>query len=71
MITSKLTSQAQTTIPQPVRVALHLEPGDELVYLIEDGRVTLAKVTPDAAEDPFRTFHEWNSAADRRAYAKL
>ena len=54
-----------------MRVALHLEPGDELVYLIEDGRVTLAKVTPDAAEDPFRTFHEWNSAADRRAYAKL
>jgi len=71
MITSKLTSKAQTTIPQPVRVALHLEPGDELVYLIEDGKVTLAKASPEAAEDPFRTFREWSSAADCKAYGKL
>ena len=39
MITSKLTSKAQTTIPQPVREALHLREGDELAYAIEDGRV--------------------------------
>jgi antitoxin PrlF len=31
MITSKLTTKAQTTIPQPVRAALHLEPGDEML----------------------------------------
>lgn len=30
-VSSKLTSKAQTTIP-PVRVALHMEPSDELVY---------------------------------------
>ena len=71
MITSKLTSKAQTTIPQPVRAALHLEPGDEIVYMIEDDRVTLRKASPDAAEDPFRSFHEWNSVADRKAYGKL
>jgi len=29
MITSKLTSKAQTTIPQPVRAALQLREGDE------------------------------------------
>jgi len=28
---SKLTTKAQTTIPQPVRVALRLKPGDEPV----------------------------------------
>ena len=39
MITSKLTSKAQTTIPQPVRIALHLREGDEIVYRIEDGLV--------------------------------
>lgn len=39
MIVSKLTSKAQTTIPQPVRAALGLEPGDEVVYEIVDERV--------------------------------
>ena len=43
MITSKLTSKAQTTIPQPIRAALGLQPGDELLYEIVDGRVMLAK----------------------------
>ena len=42
MITSKLTSEAQTTIPRPIRAANH-----------------------------FATFDEWNSEADRSAYAKL
>ena len=37
MITSKLTSKAQTTIPLPVRHALHLAVGDQTVYTI-DGR---------------------------------
>ena len=31
MIKSKLTTKSQTTIPRPVRVALGLEPGDEVV----------------------------------------
>ena len=30
MITSKMTSKAQTTIPQAVRNALNLKPGDEI-----------------------------------------
>ena len=37
MITSKLTSKAQTAIPQPVRAALRLKEGDELAYEIEAG----------------------------------
>lgn len=72
MITSKLTSKAQTTIPQPVRAALHLEPGDEVVYVIEGNRVTLSKALRSGKiDDPFRTFSEWSSDADERAYAKL
>ena len=43
MITSKLTSKAQTTIPQPVRAALRLGPGDEIAYVIEAGRVVLTR----------------------------
>jgi antitoxin PrlF len=72
MITSKLSSKAQTTIPQPVRAALHLSEGDQLVYEIAGERVIVTKAKRDElADDPFATFDEWNSDADRRAYAKL
>ncbi|WP_448204084.1 AbrB/MazE/SpoVT family DNA-binding domain-containing protein [Azospirillum sp. sgz302134] len=72
MITSKLTSKAQTTIPQPVRTALGLHEGDEIAYSIEDGRVILTRAARvEAVDDPFHTFTEWDSEADRRAYADL
>lgn len=71
MITSKLTTKAQTTIPQPVRAALRLMEGDELAYKIDGDRVILTKVSSGTIEDPFVTFSEWDSEADRKAYAKL
>ena len=71
MITSKLTSKAQTTIPQPVRTALRLREGDEVAYVIEGDRVILTKVDAAPVDDPFRSFTEWDSEADRRAYADL
>ena len=72
MITSKLTTKAQTTIPQPVRAALHLQPGDELIYEIDEQRVILTKASRGGKTvDPFRTFGEWNSEADAKAYDKL
>jgi antitoxin PrlF len=71
MITSKLTSKAQTTIPQAVRAALKVRPGDEVAYSIEGSRVILTKVAAGPVEDPFATFDEWNSDNDRRAYATL
>ncbi len=71
MITSKLTSKAQTTVPQPVRAALRVREGDELVYEIDGSRVIVTKREPAAVDDPFRTFGEWDSEADRRAYGKL
>lgn len=71
MITSKMTSKAQTTIPQPVRAALHLRAGDELVYRIEGDHVILTKAPALEPEDPFATFTEWGSDADRKAYGGL
>ena len=72
MITSKLTTKAQTTIPQPVRAALRLQPGDELIYEIDDRRVILTKSSRGGkTDDPFRNFNEWNSAADTKAYGNL
>jgi len=71
MITSKLTSKAQTTIPLPVRNALRLGEGDEIAYRIEGNHVILTKADRGAADDPFATFGEWSSEADRLAYADL
>ena len=72
MITSKLTSKAQTTIPQAIRAALRLQEGDELVYEIQGDRVVLSKAHKlRDGDDPFRTFGEWDSAADRKAYGSL
>ena len=75
MITSRLTSKAQTTIPQPVRNALGLRAGDEVSYEIEGDRVVLKRARKPAsqelADDPFATFEEWHGEADRRAYADL
>jgi antitoxin PrlF len=71
MIKSRLTSKAQTTIPRPVRAALHLRIGDEIVYQIEGDRVILSKALSSATDDPFATFHEWNSEADREGYVDL
>jgi len=74
MITSKLTSKAQTTVPQAVRNALQLREGDEIAYRIEESQVvmTRARKRPgQTADDPFATFSEWDSEADREAYADL
>src|SRR5690606_27675135 len=74
VITSKLTSKAQTTIPQAVRNALRLREGDEIAYRIEEDRVVLTRVPPrgeSPRDDPFATFSEWDSEADRAAYADL
>lgn len=74
MIIGKITAKAQTTIPQAVRRALGLSPGDEIGYEIEDGRVILTKITSaDALSgDPFintfAMFDEWASEADCKAF---
>jgi antitoxin PrlF len=71
MITSKLTSKAQTTIPQSVRNALKLKDGDVLAYVIEHDRVILTRAGGAPVEDPFGAFGEWDSDADHRAYDGL
>jgi antitoxin PrlF len=72
VITSRLTSSARTTIPRPIRAALRLREGDKLAYEILGDRVVLSKALPlRNGYDPFSTFNEWESAADRKAYASL
>ena len=70
MITSKLTSKAQTTIPRTVRHHLGLNVGDSLGFSIETGRVILTK-SSDVEARPLSVFDEWERAADAAAYAGL
>lgn len=58
MLSSKLTSKAQTTIPLPVRAALRLKAGDRIVYLVEGDRVVLTKADRMPTDDPFAAFDE-------------
>jgi antitoxin PrlF len=50
---------------------LGLREGDEIAYAIGDGKVILTRATPEQRDDPFRTFNEWQSEADQRAYDGL
>lgn len=43
---SRLTSKAQTTIPRPVRDRLDLEPGDVIVYEVDEDAVRMRKQSP-------------------------
>jgi len=55
-----------------VRTALRLREGDALVYQIEGTRVILTRASQAAtADDPFLTFKEWDSEADRKAYGRF
>jgi len=71
VITNKLASKAQTTIPRPVRAALKLRGGDVIDYRIEGGKVLLSKAIEEAEDNPFVLFEEWDGGEDRKAYAAL
>jgi antitoxin PrlF len=64
MITSKLTSKAQTTIPRPVREALGVRPGDEIAYAIEHGSIVVTKAGARGLEDTATPFSQ-GGAEDR------
>jgi antitoxin PrlF len=70
ILKTRLGAKAQVVLPKPVRDLLGLKPGDEFAFLIEDGEVRVVRA-PAEAEDPFATFTEWASEADRKGYADL
>jgi antitoxin PrlF len=73
-IFSRLTSESQTTVPDAVREALDLQPGDALIYVIEDGQVRLKKLERDDVDDLRvlqSTLGEWDSLEDAAAFDDL
>lgn len=50
---------------------MRLKEGDEIAYAIDGDRVVLTRPAREQADAPFASFSEWDSAADRKAYADL
>ena len=62
MLAAKLTDKGQLVIPKPIRDALHLGPGSELLVSLEAGRVVLEPRRAKAG----RKLGEWLSALQVR-----
>ncbi|HUP22618.1 MAG TPA: AbrB/MazE/SpoVT family DNA-binding domain-containing protein [Thermoanaerobaculia bacterium] len=71
---SRLSSKGQVTIPAAVREKLHLEPGDTVIYEVEDERAVLRRAEPfDVAYHAALsdTLDEWVSPEDEEAFGDL
>ena len=72
---AKITAKGQTTIPQDVRAALHVSPGDLIAWEVgPDGTATVRRVQPldlEYLRAVERTLSEWSGSADEEAYREL
>lgn len=72
---AKITSKGQTTIPQEIRAALKVTPGDLITWEIApDGSATVRRVQPldlEYLKAVQGTLSEWSGAEDEAAYREL
>lgn len=75
VVLAKITAKGQTTIPQDVRAALRVGPGDLIAWEVEeDGTATVRRVQPldiEYLRALEGTLGEWSGAADEEAYRDL
>jgi AbrB family looped-hinge helix DNA binding protein len=75
VVTSKITTKGQATIPGKIRKILDLHPGDSVAFEIDHTkRVLIRKATPidlEFAKALEGTLSEWMSANDEEAYRDL
>jgi antitoxin PrlF len=72
---AKITAKGQTTIPQDIRTALRVSPGDLIAWEVgADGTATVRRVLPMDIEylrAVEGTLSEWSGSADDEAYRGL
>ena len=72
---AKITAKGQTTIPQDVRTALHVAPGDLIAWEVRaDGTATVRRVQVldlEYLRAVEGTLSEWAGSADEEAYREL
>ncbi len=69
-----LSSKSQVTLPKKVCQAVHLQPGDAIVYEVKGEVVTLRKAQPfDRAfhKSLSKTMSEWATPEDDEAFRDL
>lgn len=75
IVTVKLTSKFQTTIPKKVRNILHLTSHDQIVYEITDNDEVLLRKATSLDLEYLKvlkyTLTEWASEEDEKAYKHL
>lgn len=75
LVVAKITAKGQTTIPQDVRAALHVGPGDLIAWEVDaGGTATVRRVQPMDIEylrAVEGTLSEWAGSADEEAYREL
>lgn len=74
MHVSKLSHKGQVTIPKKIREVVGLEPGDLVVYELQDQVVILKRVAPfDVAFHAAlsQTLEEWTTPEDDEAFSDL
>ena len=75
IITSKLTTKSQATIPEKIRKILNLKPGDSVAFEVsKNNKVAIRKATSidlEFAQALEGTLSEWNSKNDEEAYSDL
>jgi len=75
VITSKLTTKSQATIPKEIRAVLGLSAGDSVAFEVEENkRVVIRRATPVDFEFAVAlegTLSEWLSKNDEEAYFDL
>jgi antitoxin PrlF len=75
IVTSKLTTKSQATIPEKIRKILGLSPGDSVAFEIDQNKkVMIRKARPidfEFAKAIEGTLSEWLSKNDEEAYCDL
>lgn len=78
LVTSKLTTKSQATIPEKIRKVLGLHPGDSVAFEIFESnhnkKVMIRKATSidfEFAKSLEGTLSEWSSNNDEEAYRDL
>ena len=74
MLTSRLSSKGQLTVPKKIREIIRISPGDVVAYEVEEGKVSLKRIEPfDAAFHAAlsKTLDEWMTPEDEQAFRDL
>ncbi len=67
ILTSRLSTKGQTTIPKPVRDRLRLSDGDSIAFEVREDEIVLRKlprVDPEWDRAVETTLSEWNDTVD-------